>query len=163
MRSKTPISRAASRNSLPSKAQATEPGPRAGLFAIYRPNSMRSLSNADLDDLGVRMPDFATGRGLRSADNQPFDACLPRVARAVRIAGLYDAQVFTRRWVIRDKDPALKALMRRLDRAHNSSETSAHALRDFKAALASRGLLPQLTEARTASRAVSHVRERSAP
>jgi len=79
---------------------------------------------------------------LKSPDNQPFDACLPQVAKAVRIAGLYDAQVFTRRWVIRDKDPALKVLMRSLDRAHNSAETSAHALRDFRAALASRGLLP---------------------
>ena len=75
-------------------------------------------------------------------DNQPFDACLPRVAKAVRIAGLHDAQVFTRRWVIRDKDPALKALMRCLDKAH-SAETSTRALRDLKSALASRGLLPQ--------------------
>ena len=75
-------------------------------------------------------------------DNQQFDACLPRLAKAVRIAGLHDAQVFTRRWVIRDKDPALKRLMRCLDKAH-SAEMSACALRDFKSALASRGLLPQ--------------------
>jgi len=27
------------------------------------------------------------------------------VARPVRITSFYDAQVFTRRWVIRDKDP----------------------------------------------------------
>jgi len=77
-----------------------------------------------------------------SPDNQPFDAYLPRVTKAVRITGLYDAQVFTRRWVIRDKDPALKALMRSLDKAH-SAEMSARALRDFKDALTSRGLLPQ--------------------
>lgn len=76
-----------------------------------------------------------------SRDTEPFDACLPRIAKAVRIAGLYDAQVFTRRWVIRDKDPALKALMRCLDKAR-SAEASAHALLDFKSALASRGLLP---------------------
>ena len=75
-------------------------------------------------------------------DNQQFEACLPQVAKSVRITGLYDAQVFARRWVIRDKDPALKALVRCLEKAR-SAETSASALRDLKSALASRGLLPE--------------------
>ena len=73
-------------------------------------------------------------------DSQQFDACLPRAIKAVRITGLHDAQVFTRRWTIRDKDPALKALMRCLDRARGA-EMSAQAVLDFKTALASRGLL----------------------
>jgi hypothetical protein len=41
-----------------------------------------------------------------------FEAHLPLVATAVRITSLYDAQVFMRRWVIRDKDRNLKALLR---------------------------------------------------
>jgi hypothetical protein len=77
---------------------------------------------------------------LMYPETQQFDAHLPRLERAVRITGLYDAQVFTRRWTIRDKDPALKALLRRLDSA-NSAETAARALLDFKSALDTRGLL----------------------
>jgi hypothetical protein len=73
-------------------------------------------------------------------DHQPFDACLPRVEKAVRITGLYDAQVFTRRWIIRDKDPELKALMRSLDNARGA-EMAARALLDFRRALIARGLL----------------------
>jgi hypothetical protein len=73
-------------------------------------------------------------------NTQQFDACLPRLEKAVRITGLYDAQVFTRRWIIRDKDPALKALMRCLDRARGA-DMAASALHDFKTALALRGLL----------------------
>jgi len=73
-------------------------------------------------------------------DHQQFDACLPRVEKAVRITGLYDAQVFTRRWIIRDKDPELKALMRCLDKARGA-EMAARAMLDFKTALAARGLL----------------------
>jgi hypothetical protein len=75
-------------------------------------------------------------------DNQQFDACLPQVATPVRITCLHDAQVFARRWVIRDKDPALKALTRSLEKAR-SAESSANALQEFRRALASRGLLPQ--------------------
>jgi len=41
-----------------------------------------------------------------------FEAHLPLVATAVRITSLYDAQVFMRRWVIRDKDRKLKAQLR---------------------------------------------------
>src|SRR5881227_2618194 len=77
----------------------------------------------------------AGARLLLYPDDQQFDACLPRLEKAVRITGLYDAQVFTRRWIIRDKDPALKALMRCLDKAR-SSETAASALVNFKNALA---------------------------
>jgi hypothetical protein len=73
-------------------------------------------------------------------EHRQFHACLPRVEKAVRITGLHDAQVFTRRWIIRDKDPELKALMRSLDRARGA-EMAERALLDFKGALASRGLL----------------------
>jgi hypothetical protein len=72
-------------------------------------------------------------------NHQQFDACLPRLEKPVRITGLYDAQVFTRRWIIRDKDPKLKALMRGLDRARGA-DMAASAMNDFKSALASRGL-----------------------
>lgn len=70
-----------------------------------------------------------------------FDACLPSVAGAIRITSLTDAQVFTRRWVIRDKDRELKALLRRLERV-NSSDKGYEAIRDFKQALMARGLFP---------------------
>lgn len=69
-----------------------------------------------------------------------FEARLPGVAVPIRIASMHDAQVFTRRWVIRDKDRDLKALLRKMDKA-NSSEASYLAIRDFKAALVARGLL----------------------
>jgi len=72
---------------------------------------------------------------------QSFDACLPRLERSVRINSLHDARIFARRWVIRDKDPALKALVRRLDKAR-SSEAEMSALRAFRQALESRSLLP---------------------
>ena len=71
-----------------------------------------------------------------------FEAHLPLVATAVRITSLYDAQVFMRRWVIRDKDRNLKALLRRLERA-NSGARIAVAMDDFKQALAAHGLLPK--------------------
>jgi hypothetical protein len=74
-------------------------------------------------------------------DAQNFDACLPRLADPVRIACLHDAQVFARRWVIRDKDPALKALVRCLDKARGA-EAGTNAIADLKRALDSRGLLP---------------------
>jgi hypothetical protein len=73
-------------------------------------------------------------------DIRQFEAFLPRLEKAVRIAGLYDAQVFTRRWIIRDKDPELKVLLRRLNKVR-SAEMAQHALHDFKSALASRRLL----------------------
>jgi len=73
---------------------------------------------------------------------EPFDACLPRLAESIRISSLHDAKIFARRWVIRDKDPALKALVRRLDQAR-SSDAAASALHALRQALASRSLLPR--------------------
>ena len=70
-----------------------------------------------------------------------FNACLPSVPGAIRITSLTDAQVFTRRWVIRDKDRDLKALLKRLERV-NSSDKGYEAIRDFKQALMTRGLFP---------------------
>lgn len=71
-----------------------------------------------------------------------FDARLPLVATPVRITSLYDAQVFMRRWVIRDKDRNLKGLLRRLERA-NSAARIATAMEEFKRALAAHALLPK--------------------
>jgi hypothetical protein len=45
-----------------------------------------------------------------------FDANLPDVAAPVRINSLYEAQVFVRRWMIRDKDPSIRLLCRKLQR-----------------------------------------------
>ncbi len=70
----------------------------------------------------------------------PFDAFLPNRQEPIRITCLHDAQVFARRWVIRDKDPALKALVRRLDRV-NGGHSATSALHDLHGALASRGML----------------------
>ena len=69
-----------------------------------------------------------------------FDARLPLVATPVRITSLYDAQVFMRRWVIRDKDRNLKALLRTLERA-NSGARIAVAMEEFKRTLAAHALL----------------------
>ena len=77
---------------------------------------------------------------MHGLEQQPFDAYLPRGVASIRVGGLHDAQVFVRRWTIRDKDPALKALGRRLDRV-SSAESAASALGDLQNALASRGLL----------------------
>lgn len=74
-------------------------------------------------------------------DTQNFDACLPNVTAPVRITCLHDAQVFARRWVIRDKDPALKALVRCLDKARGA-EDGTNAIGELRLALDSRGLLP---------------------
>jgi hypothetical protein len=69
-----------------------------------------------------------------------FDASLPGTSQNIRITSLHEAQVFARRWVIRDKDPALKALLRQMEKA-NSSATADSAIRQLKQALASRGML----------------------
>ena len=69
-----------------------------------------------------------------------FDASFPGATQVVRIASFHDAKVFARRWVIRDKEPALKALLRRMEQA-NSSATADSALQQLKKALASRGML----------------------
>jgi hypothetical protein len=72
--------------------------------------------------------------------HEPFDAWLPRLTASIRISTLHDAQVFARRWVIRDKDPELKSLLRRVDRV-NGSDAALLAMNELRAALAKRGLL----------------------
>jgi hypothetical protein len=75
-----------------------------------------------------------------------FDANLPSVSRPVRISSFDDARVFVRRWAIRDKDPIIRALVRRMERA-NSSDAADSAIRELKRELAARGLLPDTTQA----------------
>ena len=72
-----------------------------------------------------------------------FDANLPNLVRPIRISSFFDAQVFVRRWAIRDKDPAVRVLLRRMERA-NSSEAAAGAIKELKRELAVRGLLPDM-------------------
>jgi hypothetical protein len=69
-----------------------------------------------------------------------FDAGFPGASVVVRISSLHEAKVFARRWVIRDKDPALKTLLRHMEKA-NSTATGDDAIRQLKQALASRGML----------------------
>ena len=69
-----------------------------------------------------------------------FDANLPGASQTVRIASLYDAKVFVCRWVIRDRDPALKALLRDMEKAKNFTMTES-VIQQLTRALASRGLL----------------------
>ena len=73
-------------------------------------------------------------------DDPSLEAWLPGMATSTHIASLDDARIFTRRWVIRDKDPTLKALVRRLERV-GGSEAAASALGALRQALASRNLL----------------------
>ena len=73
-----------------------------------------------------------------------FDASFPGATQSVRITSLHEAQVFARRWVIRDKDPALKALLRHMEKA-NSSATADIAIRQLKRALENRGMLVTAT------------------
>src|SRR5436190_10110146 len=77
--------------------------------------------------------------GVRIA--REFDAKLPRLSKPVRISSFHDAQVFVRRWAIRDKDPTIRALRGRMNRA-NSSESADSAVRELKEELAARDLLP---------------------
>jgi hypothetical protein len=70
-----------------------------------------------------------------------FDANLPDLARPVRIKSFYEAQVFVRRWMIRDKDPSIRLLRRKLETA-NSAIAVNTAIRELKQELAARGLLP---------------------
>ena len=69
-----------------------------------------------------------------------FAAYLPRLAAPVRIVTFADAQVFVRRWATRDKDRAVRELVRRMDRA-NSAETIDRAVKELRRELAARGLL----------------------
>jgi hypothetical protein len=79
-----------------------------------------------------------------------FDAGFPGASLPVRIASLHDARVFARRWTIRDKEPALKVLLRHLERA-NSTATADSAIWHLKQALDRRGMLisasPPLSDA----------------
>ena len=75
-----------------------------------------------------------------TADAYDFVAYLPRLAAPVRIGTYADAQVFVRRWAIRDKDPAVRDLVRRMERA-NSSERMIRAMNELRRELAARGLL----------------------
>lgn len=72
--------------------------------------------------------------------SQHFDAYLPGIAGAIRITSLQNAQVFTRRWAIRDKDRTIKVLLRALDRANSIHSVDA-AIADFRKTLRARGLL----------------------
>jgi hypothetical protein len=69
-----------------------------------------------------------------------FDASFPGATQVVRVTNLDEARIFARRWVIRDKDPALKALLRHIEKV-NSAATADSAIRQLKQALASRGML----------------------
>jgi hypothetical protein len=69
-----------------------------------------------------------------------FEANLPGLGAPIRIMTQHDATVFIRRWTIREKDPTLKVLLRKMERA-NSSATIISAVLGLKDALASRGLL----------------------
>ena len=69
-----------------------------------------------------------------------FDAGFPGATQTVRVTNFHEAKVFARRWVIRDKDPALKVLLRHMEKA-NSSATAESAIRQLKQALACRGML----------------------
>ena len=80
------------------------------------------------------------GDGMSVPPIDYFDAGFPGATQTVRITCLHEAKVFARRWVIRDKDPALKALLRRMEKA-NSSATADVAVRELKQALACRGML----------------------
>jgi hypothetical protein len=77
---------------------------------------------------------------MSAPSDDHFDASFPGATQVVRVASLHDAKVFARRWVIRDKEPALKALLREIERA-NSSATADVAIRQLKRALETRGLL----------------------
>jgi hypothetical protein len=70
-----------------------------------------------------------------------FDANLPNFGKSVRIRSFHDAQVFVRRWAIRDTDRAIRALLRVMEKA-NSSEAANCAIGELKRELAARGLLP---------------------
>jgi hypothetical protein len=69
-----------------------------------------------------------------------FDAMLPRLSTPVRISSFHDAMVFVSRWTIGDKDPEVRGLLRRMQRANNSKEVDI-LVGELKHKLATRGLL----------------------
>jgi hypothetical protein len=80
------------------------------------------------------------GKRMSPPQANYFVASLPGTSKTVRIANYHDAKVFVRRWVIRDKDPALKTLLRHMEKA-NSLATSDIAIGRLQQALLARGLL----------------------
>lgn len=77
---------------------------------------------------------------MSSLAHDYFEANFPGASQCVRVSSLHEAKVFARRWVIRDKDPALKALLRHMEKA-NSFATGDNAVAQLKIALAKRGML----------------------
>ena len=69
-----------------------------------------------------------------------FAAYLPRLVEPIRIVTFADAQVFVRRWGIRERDRAVRDLARRMNRA-NSAENIDGAVKELRRELAARGLL----------------------
>jgi hypothetical protein len=69
-----------------------------------------------------------------------FDANLPELSAPVRIVTFADAQAFVCRWSIRDKDRAIKVLLRQMAKARSSAAADA-AITEMKRELAARGLL----------------------
>jgi hypothetical protein len=80
------------------------------------------------------------GDRMTAPPNDYFDAGFPGATQVVRIASLHEAKVFARRWVIRDKDPDLKSLLKHIEKA-NSAATADVAIQQLKHALSRRGLL----------------------
>jgi hypothetical protein len=69
-----------------------------------------------------------------------FDAKLPGASQTVRIASLSDAKIFVSRWLIRERDPTLRALLRDMEKAKYFVMTES-AIRRLMQTLAARGLL----------------------
>ena len=84
--------------------------------------------------------DRDAGDRMSLSPEQQFEAKLPGLSNPIRIMAVHDAEVFTCRWTIRDKDPALKALLREMQSANSSAATMSVILK-LKQALASRRLL----------------------
>ncbi len=105
---------------------------------LYRRQSKARMVMSGNQELG--QAHGLRGLGMTIPYVQHFDANLPSVAAPVRITSIYDAQIFTRRWVIRDKDRNLKTLLRKLEKA-NSGASIDEAMVDFKQALSARALL----------------------
>ena len=82
----------------------------------------------------------ARGKHMSLPETVYFDANLPGATQTVRIACLYDAKIFVCRWVIRDRDPSLKELLRNVEKAKNFAITES-AIQQLTQALAARGLL----------------------
>jgi hypothetical protein len=89
---------------------------------------------------GRRIVKQMSGEQMPLPAHDYFEAKFSGATQIVRISSLHEARVFARRWVIRDKDPALKALLRHIEKA-NSFATGDAAVAQLKSALAQRGML----------------------